>query len=367
MKILIIRSFPTEIKLDENYYNQQEIGLATGFLQLGHECAVVYFSPSQNFQEVFKTQHGNIQVHHIRGKRLFKNWALLSDFDSLKKEADLIVVNEYAQFETFKTIKKYVNKTIIYNGPYYSKNRKKYNLFVSIFDLLFLKKYKKLNPLIVTKSKKALDYLSLKGLKVHSSVGVGLDLAQLQKTDEKGFDQMRSKFELLYVGRIEKRRNPFFLLNVLKRLVATDNRYHLTIIGTGSGRYAKRFFETAKKSISEANLTLIQRIPQKNLSPYYLKAGWFLLPTSYEIWGMVLMEAMYYGCAVLTTDNGGSSCLISDQKNGYICAISEKDWFSTITKKGQLAERYANRELIETQYTWTAVATKMINAFEKRN
>lgn len=57
---------------------------------------------------------------------------------------------------------------------------------------------------------------------------------------------------------------------------------------------------------------------QKYLSGVYNLADFFLLPTEYEIFGMVLLEAMYYKTVVLTTDNGGSSTLIDNGRNGYI-------------------------------------------------
>ena len=57
---------------------------------------------------------------------------------------------------------------------------------------------------------------------------------------------------------------------------------------------------------------------QKYLSDVYNLADFFLLPTKYEIFGMVLLEAMYYKTVVLTTDNGGSSTLIDNGRNGYI-------------------------------------------------
>lgn len=49
----------------------------------------------------------------------------------------------------------------------------------------------------------------------------------------------------------------------------------------------------------------------------YQSCDAFSLPTRYEIFGMVLLEAMYYGLPTFTTYNGGSSTLMN-QENGII-------------------------------------------------
>ncbi len=367
MKVLIIRPFPSVVTLKSNSYNQQEIGLADGFLQLGHSCKIVYFDPTNNHSDFFKTNNGVIDIQYIKGKRVLKNFSFLTDFDDLKKEADLIVVDEYAQFETYRTIKDYSHKTIIYNGPYYSKTKKLYNSFVGFFDFAFLSKYKRLNPTIVTKSRKSLDYLQSKGLKVESFVGVGLDLNQLRPVDLPAIDGVRKQYNLLYVGRLEKRRNILFLIDVLGNLVSENKQFHLTIIGTGDTKYLKKVFSLIRKKRLENNITYIEKIPQKDLADYYLRSNWFLLPTSYEIWGMVLMEAMYYGCKVLTTDNGGSSSLIKNGLNGFVENINKEKWAEIILKDAELPKRVSNHLLIQSQFEWKGIAAQMISAFERHS
>ena len=79
------------------------------------------------------------------------------------------------------------------------------------------------------------------------------------------------------------------------------------------------------------------KISVKNLSN-----GWFLLlPTEYEIFGMVLLEAMYYKTVVLTTQNGGSSTLIQNGLNGYIMQIENGwEWANTILSILTMKEKW---------------------------
>lgn len=53
---------------------------------------------------------------------------------------------------------------------------------------------------------------------------------------------------------------------------------------------------------------------------YYLKTDVFILPSKYDGWGVVVMEAMNYKCSIIST----SSCGISKEfiKNGFNGKIS---------------------------------------------
>ena len=97
----------------------------------------------------------------------------------------------------------------------------------------------------------------------------------------------------------------------------------------------------------------------------YKQADFFLLPTEYEIFGMVLLEAMYYGNVVLTTRNGGSSTLIQNSTNGFVFDTKDaKQWANAILNLS--AEKKANiqqnaHEKIADSFTWD----KLAGEFEK--
>ena len=93
-----------------------------------------------------------------------------------------------------------------------------------------------------------------------------------------------------------------------------------------------------------------------------------MLPTKYEIFGMVLLEAMYYKSVVLTTKNGGSNMLIKNYENGYLFdEFNAKEWADLILKtysdKANLDKIKSNaHNFIKKNYTWD----KLINKFEEQ-
>ena len=97
----------------------------------------------------------------------------------------------------------------------------------------------------------------------------------------------------------------------------------------------------------------------------------FLLPTEYEIFGMVLLEAMYYKTIVLTTDNGGANTLITDKKNGFIMKeLNSCLWAERIEKLAKDTGRIQNikddaHSTIKEGFTWDVLAGAFIDSYKK--
>jgi glycosyltransferase involved in cell wall biosynthesis len=64
--------------------------------------------------------------------------------------------------------------------------------------------------------------------------------------------------------------------------------------------------------------------PTTELFRYYAAADAFVFPTTYDAFGMVLLEAMAAGLPVFTSDRAGAAELISSGKDGFVFAID--DW-----------------------------------------
>lgn len=375
MKILIIRSYPSIVDLKASNYNQQEIGLATAFQKKGHTVGIVYFGGNNHVDDVYKTAYGDISIYYRKAKVYLGKIALYEEFSDLKESYDMLILNEYDQIETAKTLKKYSSKAIIYHGPYYCAFNKRYNMYNKMFDILYLRGIRKRKPIIFTKSKLAMEYLQSKGLAVKDFVGVGLDKNQLHKNVEENnpYETLieGDKKNLLYIGKLEERRNVIFLLECLKELVKLNDDYRLIMVGNGEATYKEKVFEFIKSNDLEKYVVYKEKIEQMYLPYIYKNSEIFLLPTSFEIWGMVLMEAMLCNCPVVTTFNGGSSSLIKNGYNGMI--IEELDvekWVNTIanTKYDDLTLKEYNEKVIEEKCDWTRIADRMLEAFmEKRN
>ena len=95
----------------------------------------------------------------------------------------------------------------------------------------------------------------------------------------------------------------------------------------------------------------------------------FLLPTQYEIFGMVLLEAMYFGVPIVTTLNGGSSMLINN-KYGKICKLQDIDsWVDSVEELVMLREdeKIKISRYIKNNYTWDKLSERFLEVYKKMN
>jgi len=63
--------------------------------------------------------------------------------------------------------------------------------------------------------------------------------------------------------------------------------------------------------------------PTAELERYYAAADAFVFPTTYDAFGMVLLEAMASGLAVCSSDRAGAAELIDDGRNGFVSPLPE--------------------------------------------
>ena len=379
MKILIIKTAPGEICVNKSTYNHQEIGLARALRKKGHVCDVVCAADGREKTiEVDVGLSEPVTLHCLKATTILKN-CFYHKLDILIRQYDILQLSEYNQIYTWYAAKKYRKNTVIYHGPYYCDFNKKYNLMAKVFDLFFVNRYRKLNTCFITKSHLAEEYLRKKDLKNVSTVGVGIDVEALTAGNgetvpfvENTLKNKRFDRNLLYIGRIEPRRNPMFLLDILDELRQRNENVGLILIGTGEKNYLKKFWNYADKLDVSKQILYQDKLEQKYLCQVYPFADVFLLPTIYDIFGMVLLEAMYFSMPVLTTVNGGADMLINDGVNGFVFRdFNTKQWGDCITKLftdtekcKKISERACDK--VCNEFTWEVLSEKFIHIYETK-
>lgn len=374
MKILIIRNYPSFMDVEHNTYNIQEIGLAKALIRKGHSCDIVFWAKDEEkVVDYIFDDNKHIKVYYRKGRNILKN-AIYNNIDDLIKNYDIIQPCEYNQLQAWLLARKYPNKTVIYHGPYYSSFNKGYNTMCKFTDRLVLGTYKKKNTPFIVKSNLSANFLLQKGIKNVTVAGVGVDLDAFRvnnddKIPEKveAIDSIDAEIKLLYIGRLEPRRNIPFLFDVLKGVRNKGINAVLVVIGTGDSQYKNDVFNYADKIGVSNSIYYIDKLEQKYLSCVYGRCDVFILPTYYEIFGMVLLEAMYFGKIAVTTENGGSDMLISNGNDGIV--IEEFDvnkWVDNIIENKDNPNIGKNAAVkITDQFTWDCLANKFIDIYKR--
>lgn len=375
MKILIIRTFPDILNLKS--YNVQEVGLAKALVKKGHICDIVLYNGKdkdkvQDYSFSSKGKEYGLKIYWLHGFGILKN-GFMPTVKKLIPQYDVIQVHEYDQILSWYLYTKQIKPTVIYHGPYYDKFAKGYNLKCKVFDTLFLPICRYKDVVAISKSTLATEFLRAKGFSNVKTVGVGINLENFEGRKVESVDREdRTKFKpLLYVGKIEERRNLYFLVDVFRKLKNQIPQLQFIIIGNGQKEYKEKFLEFIKDEIESSSIIYRECATQPELVRYYQEASFFMLASHYEIFGMVLLEAMYFGAPVISSINGGSCTLIENGYNGFVIENFDSDeWAKCIclamnntVLTGKMKINAKNT--IEEKYTWDRLADKFVEIYKK--
>lgn len=127
------------------------------------------------------------------------------------------------------------------------------------------------------------------------------------------FDGLKSKkFNLTYIGRLEKEKNVETLILAFSNL---DRRYfELTIVGDGR---EKENLQNLVKELKIKDSVKFEGF-QTDIGKYLNKANLYILPSYTEGFGIAVVEAMFLKVPVLATKNGGIPEFIQNGVNGWL-------------------------------------------------
>lgn len=156
-------------------------------------------------------------------------------------------------------------------------------------------------------------------------------------------NRKREKISLIYVGRLVESKGIKELIKLIKEL--DKEKYLLKIVGDGSLR---SFVEEASRSYS--NIEYIGYInSKKDLFDLYTKSDVQLLFSKKdyvnnweELFGMVIIEAMYCGLPTISTNHVGPKSIIEDGIDGFL--IREGNIIND-TKKILREEIFKNKQI----------------------
>ncbi len=122
----------------------------------------------------------------------------------------------------------------------------------------------------------------------------------------------------LSIGQFIKRKGFDLLIDLIPKMNKSIDYYFI------GGEVDYKVDNFIKKN-NLNNIHLLGFRTQEELSYYFRAADLFILPTRYDIWGLVINEAMAYGLPIVTTDLCGAGLeLVEEGKNGILCHADDK-------------------------------------------
>lgn len=186
---------------------------------------------------------------------------------------------------------------------------------------------------------KELQSINLPDFKI-KNIPNGVDTEQFFPLSHEENIQLKEKLNLhmkkplvLFAGRLVYRKGVDILLKAWKNVILECTNMSLLIAGSGSHQHdsvEKELKQYVKENNLQSSVSFLGTV--ENISEYLQVSDIFVLPSRKEGMPNVILEAMSCGLAVIATNIGGITDLISN-KNGLLCprdnpaVISEKILF----------------------------------------
>jgi len=161
---------------------------------------------------------------------------------------------------------------------------------------------------------------------------------------------------VLCVGRIESRKNQLMLL---KALEYSD----LTVVLAGGGFSYQPEYEYAVKNFKRKGKTIITgRLSEEQLASAYAACRVHVLPSWYELPGMVTLEAAACGKNVVTSDWGTIKDYLKDK--AFYCDPSNESSIYNATIAAWNSPVDQDLKVLANSYSWARTANDCINAYK---
>jgi len=194
----------------------------------------------------------------------------------------------------------------------------------------------------------------------------GIDVARFSEPVPPLPELSDGKLNILFVGRLEKRKGLRYLLGAYSTLKWEFPDLRLVVVGPGTPD-ADSWRIIGERSIQD--LVITGPVSNEDLSRYYQAADIFCSPaTGRESFGIVLLEAMASSTPVVASDIGGYSSVVTHGKQGLLVEPQNEkalaDALRTLIADASLRRRMAlaGRESVE-EYRWDRVAARVLEFY----
>lgn len=144
---------------------------------------------------------------------------------------------------------------------------------------------------------------------------------------------------LLYVGRIEPVKGLMTVIEAFDLIKAKNrllyDRLKLIVIGGGrinidfpKNREVMRIMKAIKEKKLKDKIIFLGSKEQNELKKYYSAADALIVPSLYESFGLVVVEALSCGTPVLVTQIGKLKTIVKEKKNGFSFRPNDTDSLS---------------------------------------
>jgi len=189
-------------------------------------------------------------------------------------------------------------------------------------------------------------------------------LSQEEKLKERNILGLKGNKIAIAVGRFIPLKSFDLLIRIWENI---DKNNYLYIIGEGQ---EKNFYQKIIEKLNISNVIICDFLSKKKLFQYYKSADLFIHPTSSDVWGLVINEAMACALPIITTNMCMAGLeLVKDDENGFIVPVGNKkklhEKINYIFQNDDIRENMSKRSLEKIElYTFESMAKTHITILQ---
>ena len=335
----------------QGFYNSQEIGLARAMKKLGYSTVVFFPDKAIGYVKEEIVEENILLVYcpaRSLGVHAYFDWNVIKKYsvNAIQIESD----NQIFLFSLVKFCKKNKIKFYNYIGTIESDTLSKLKLVIlNIIFKINLRIYR--NSQCFVKTAAVYEKLEKLGVRQLKIVPVGLDVTVIPEINASS-QALKNKYNIpddktiiLFVGRMEKYKEPMELVRLMKEL--PGNFYYL-LVGTGSMNHQLQ--GEIDSVLGKESYQWIKEIPNREIHQLYAFSDFFVNFNRKEIFGMSILEAMYHGCTVTACHAPGPDMIIENGKSGYL--VNDAMEMLKYLNAEKKIERKTVQEYVMQNFTW---------------
>jgi glycosyltransferase involved in cell wall biosynthesis len=137
---------------------------------------------------------------------------------------------------------------------------------------------------------------------------------------------------ILFVGRFDRHKGGDVVVDCLRKLLRTHPGTRLWFVGPDDGltdedgrRWNLARYIAERAPEVAAAIDWLGRLTHAVIDPLRRQAALTIVGSRYEVFGLVVLEAMARGCPLVATRTGGIAEIVEDGVNGLLCRPGDAD------------------------------------------
>lgn len=184
---------------------------------------------------------------------------------------------------------------------------------------------------------------------------------------------------VLYVGRFDQRKGIETLVRacaLIKQNAGNESNLCLVIVGGSDaektdGQERQRIEQLVHELGLTENTTFVGRVGHDRLPLYYTSADVCVIPSHYEPFGLVAIEAMACGTPVVASEVGGLKFTVVPEETGLLVPPQDTGAFAGAIARILGDEVWARKlrkrasERVQQNFSWTGVAAQLSDLYRR--